>query len=67
MPIACCTAVKLAVEDAGAGELLDVLQQARAEAGERVEAVGDEELEGGIEARRAHQLGVRRWRLSQRS
>ncbi len=49
---------ELAVQDAGAGELFDVLEEAGAEAGERVEFFCDEQVVGGIEAPRADQLGV---------
>jgi hypothetical protein len=47
-----------ALENAGSGQLLDVLQKARPEAGERVQLIGDELLERGIEAARANDLGV---------
>ena len=44
---------EFAVEDLGTGHFLDVLHQARPQAGKGVEPVGDEQVVRGIEARRA--------------
>ena len=49
---------ELAVEDARAGQLLDVGDQPRPQAGERVELVGDELLVGAVEGVGPHQRGV---------
>src|SRR6266850_5063981 len=49
---------ELSVEDPGAREFLDVGQEPRLEAGQRLELLGHEHLERGIEALRHHQLRV---------
>jgi hypothetical protein len=49
---------ELAIQDPGTRQFFHVLQQPWPEAGERVQLIGDELLAGGIEALRAHELGV---------
>ncbi len=49
---------ELAGEDAGAFDAFDVGQQAGLEAGEGVELVADEAVEGGVEAVGVNQRGV---------
>ena len=58
---------ELAIEDPRPRQLLDVLQEARLQARERVQLLGGELLESGIQALRLDQFGVRMCRLSHSS